>query len=47
MLMGASCVSSVQLQDFALSSSARAVGGFVGLILQLVLRAILPQTVIP
>ena len=45
-LMGATCISGTQLQDFGVSESARVIGGMVGMVLQLVLRAILPQTVI-
>lgn len=45
-VMGAGCVSGVQLQDFGVGESARVIGGMVGLVLQLVLRAIIPPTII-
>jgi len=45
-LMGASCISGAQVQDFGVSETARIIGGMAGMVLQLVLRAILPQTVI-
>jgi len=46
MLSGTGCISRIQIQDFAVSESARVIGGMVGLVLQLALRAILPQTIV-
>lgn len=45
-VMGATCISGPQLQSFGVSESARIIGGMIGLLLQLGLRAIIPPTII-
>jgi len=45
-IMGASCISGPQLQGFAVGESARIIGGMIGLVVQVALRAIIPPTII-
>lgn len=45
-IMGATCISGPQLQGFAVGESARIIGGMIGLVLQVALRAIIPPTII-
>ncbi len=45
-VMGATCISGPQLQSFGVGESARVIGGMVGLLLQIALRAIIPPTII-
>ena len=45
-VMGATCISGPQLQSFGVGESARIIGGMVGLLIQIGLRAIIPPTII-